>query len=393
VAEENKMQIQSFKDLPLNTEVQRSIEELGYETLFPIQAQAIIPLLEGKDVIGQAQTGTGKTAAFGLPMVQCLNREVRGVQGLVLVPTRELAVQVADNLTKFGKHSKVKVLAVYGGESINKQIHSLANGVQIVVGTPGRLIDLMERRVLNLGTIRIVVLDEADRMLDMGFIEDIEYILSKTPRERQTSLFSATMADSVMRLSNKYMKNPQKILVSKDEIALTQMKQYFTVVNQGGKLGALCEILADDRVDKAIIFCRTRHETSRLADQLYKKGFRTQVLHAGFTQAQRDRAINDFRHGKHTLLVATDVAARGLDIEGITHIINYDVPNDPPVYFHRIGRTARKGEEGTAITLVSYGEMSNFNDIKALTKTKIEQLKAGAEDNTKENDSPIQSFY
>jgi ATP-dependent RNA helicase DeaD len=251
----------------------------------------------------------------------------------------------------------------------------------------------MERRVLNLGTIRIVVLDEADRMLDMGFIEDIEYILSKTPRERQTSLFSATMADSVMRLSNKYMKNPQKILVSKDEIALTQMKQYYTVVNQGGKLGALCEILADDRVDKAIIFCRTRHETSRLADQLYKKGFRTQVLHAGFTQAQRDRAINDFRHGKHTLLVATDVAARGLDIEGITHIINYDVPNDPPVYFHRIGRTARKGEEGTAITLVSYGEMSNFNDIKALTKTKIEQLKAGADDNTKENDSPIQSFY
>ena len=387
------MQIQSFKDLPLNTEVQRSIEELGYETLFPIQAQAIIPLLEGKDVIGQAQTGTGKTAAFGLPMVQCLNREVRGVQGLVLFPTRELAVQVADNLTKFGKHSKVKVLAVYGGESINKQIHSLANGVQIVVGTPGRLIDLMERRVLNLGTIRIVVLDEADRMLDMGFIEDIEYILSKTPRERQTSLFSATMADSVMRLSNKYMKNPQKILVSKDEIALTQMKQYYTVVNQGSKLGALCEILADDRVDKAIIFCRTRHETSRLADQLYKKGFRTQVLHAGFTQAQRDRAINDFRHGKHTLLVATDVAARGLDIEGITHIINYDVPNDPPVYFHRIGRTARKGEEGTAITLVSYGEMSNFNDIKALTKTKIEQLKAGADDNTKENDSPIQSFY
>ncbi|MCW3995930.1 MAG: DEAD/DEAH box helicase [Candidatus Bathyarchaeota archaeon] len=384
------MQIQTFKDLPLNSEVQRSIEDLGFENLFPIQAQAIIPLLEGKDVIGQAQTGTGKTAAFGVPMIQRLNRDIRGIQGLILVPTRELAVQVADNMAKFGKYARMKVLAVYGGESINKQIHSLASGVHIIVGTPGRLIDLMERRVLNLGSVRIVVLDEADRMLDMGFIEDIEYILSKVPRDRQTSLFSATIDESVMRLSNKYMKNPQKILVSKDEIALTQMKQYYTVVNQSGKLNALCEILHNDGIDKAIIFCRTRHDTSRLADQLYKKGFRTQVLHAGFTQAQRDRAICDFKQGRRNLLVATDVAARGLDIEGITHIINYDVPMDPPVYFHRIGRTARKGEEGTAITLVSYGEMSDFNNIKALTKTKIEQLKcSGAE----EEDSPIQSFY
>lgn len=392
MAEENKqMQTQSFKDLPLSREIQRSIEELGFESLFPIQAQAIIPLLEGKDVIGQAQTGTGKTAAFGLPMVQCINREVRGVQGLILVPTRELAVQVAENMTKFGKYAKLKVLAVYGGESINKQIHSLASGVQIVVGTPGRLIDLVERRVLNLASVRIVVLDEADRMLDMGFTEDVEYILSKTPKDRQTSLFSATIDDSVMRVCNKYLKNPQKILVSKDEIALTQMKQYYAVVNQGGKLNALCDFLQDDQVDKAIIFCRTRHETSRLGDQLYKRGFRTQVLHAGFTQAQRDRSINDFRRGTRNLLVATDVAARGLDIEGITHIINYDVPNDPPVYFHRIGRTARKGEEGTAITLVSYGEMSNFNNIKCLTKTKIEEIKKAA--NARQEDSPIQSFY
>ncbi len=389
--ETNKMQIQSFKDLPLSMEVQRSIEDLGFESLFPIQAQAIIPLLEGKDVIGQAQTGTGKTAAFGLPMVHRLNRDIRGVQGLILVPTRELAVQVAEHMTKFGKYAKLKVLAVYGGESINKQIHSLASGVQIVVGTPGRLIDLMERRVLDLSSVRVVVLDEADRMLDMGFTEDVEYILSKTPRDRQTSLFSATIDDSVMRVCNKYLRNPQKILVSKDEIALTQMKQYYTVVNQGGKLNALCDFLQDDRVDKAIVFCRTRHETSRLADQLYKRGFRTQVLHAGFTQAQRDRSINDFRQGKRTLLVATDVAARGLDIQGITHIINYDVPNDPPVYFHRIGRTARKGEEGTAITLVSYGEMSNFNNIKCLTKTKIEEIKKSAD--AREEDSPIQSFY
>jgi len=383
------MQVQSFKDLPLSPEVLKSINELGFDALFPIQAQAIMPLLEGKDVIGQAQTGTGKTAAFGVPMVQKLNREVRGVQGLVLTPTRELANQDAENIAKFGKFAKVKVLAVYGGESINKQVHALANGVQIVVGTPGRLIDLVERRVLNLASIRFVVLDEADRMLDMGFIEDIEFILSKTPKDRQTALFSATMDENVMRISNKYMKKPEKILVSKDEIALTQMKQYYVVVNQGGKLNALCDLLQDDRVEKAIIFCRTRHETSRLADQLYKHGFHTHVLHAGFTQAQRDRSIMEFRHGRRNLLVATDVAARGLDIEGITHIINYDVPNDPPVYFHRIGRTGRKGEDGTAITLVSYGEMSNFNDIKHLTKTKIEEIKG----QIAKEDSPIQGFF
>ena len=213
-------------------------------------------MLEGKDVIGQAQTGTGKTAAFGVPMVQRLNREIRGVQGLILVPTRELAVQVAEQMALFAKYAKLKVLAVYGGESINKQIHALASGVHIVVGTPGRLIDLMERRVLNLSSVRIVVLDEADRMLDMGFTEDVEYILSKTPRDRQTSLFSATIEHNVMRVCNNYMKNPEKILVSKDEIALTQMKQFHALVNQNGKFGALCDILHDDRVDKAIIFCR-----------------------------------------------------------------------------------------------------------------------------------------
>jgi ATP-dependent RNA helicase DeaD len=383
------MQIQSFKDLPLTSEVLRSIEDLGFESLFPIQAQAIIPLLEGKDVIGQAQTGTGKTAAFGIPMVQRLNREIRGVQGLILVPTRELAVQVAEQMALFAKYARLKVLAVYGGESINKQIHALSSGVHIVVGTPGRLIDLMERRVLNLGSVKIVVLDEADRMLDMGFIEDIEFILSKTPYDRQTSLFSATIDQSVMKVCNKYMKNPQKILVSKDEIALTQMKQFYTVINQAGKFNALCDIIRNERVNKAIIFCRTRRETSRLSEQLYRKGFRVQALHAGFTQAQRDRAINDFRSDRLSLLVATDVAARGLDIEGITHIINYDVPMEALIYFHRIGRTARKGEEGTAITLVSYGEMSDFNNIKALTKTKIQEIKSA----TADDDSPIKSFY
>ncbi len=383
------MQVQKFQDLPLSGEVLRSIEELGFKELFPIQAQAIVPLLDGKDVIGQAQTGTGKTAAFGLPMVERVSRDIRGVQGLILAPTRELAVQVADNIAKFAKYRKLKVLAVYGGESINKQIHALTNGVHIVVGTPGRLIDLMERRVLNLSAVKFVVLDEADRMLDMGFIEDIQFILSKVPKDRQTSLFSATIDRNVMNICYKYMKNPEKILVSKDEIAVTQMNQFYIAVNQSGKFDALCDILQDRSVGKAIVFCRTRHEASKLSDRLYRKRFRSQALHAGFTQAQRDRAINDFRAGRINLLIATDVAARGLDIEGITHIINYDVPMDPANYFHRIGRTARKGTEGTAITLVSFSEMTYFKDIRALTKTKIQEIKAT---NQEENDSPIQGF-
>ena len=383
------METQSFRDLPLSVEVLKGIEELGYEELFPIQAQAIKPLLDGKDVIGQAQTGTGKTAAFGVPMVERLDPEVKRVQGLVLVPTRELAVQVAENIRLFAKYAKIRVLPVYGGASIERQIRELLSGVQIVVGTPGRMIDLLERHVLNLASVKFVVLDEADRMLDMGFIEDINYILSKAPTNRQTSLFSATIDETVLRVCNRYMRNPSKILVSKDEIALTQMKQYFTVVNQTAKFEALCKILREDHVDKAIIFCRTRRDTSRLTDQLRRKGFRAEALHAGFTQSQRDRAISDFRSNRLNLLVATDVAARGLDIQGITHIINYDVPMDPPVYFHRIGRTARMGGEGTAITLVSYGEMSNFNNIKALTKTSIEEVDSVSCD----HNSPIQSFF
>ncbi len=381
------MEIEAFEDLPLSWEVLRGIEEIGFESLFPIQAQAIIPLLEGKDVIGQAQTGTGKTAAFGVPMVERLNPENRKVQGLVLVPTRELAVQVAENMRLFAKYAKLKVLPVYGGEPIQRQIRALANGVHIVVGTPGRLIDLLKRGILKLYSVKIVVLDEADRMLDMGFIEDIEYILARTPKNRQTSLFSATIDETVMKVCNSYMKSPEKILVSKDEIALTQMKQYYLIVNPHGKFETLCNILKEKQVGKAIIFCKTRRGTSALTGKLRRKGYNAEALHAGFTQPQRDRVTNAFRDGKLKLLIATDVAARGLDIQGITHIINYDVPLEAPVYFHRIGRTARMGQEGTAITLVSHGELTYFNNIKALTKTTIDEIASP------QQDSPIISFY
>jgi len=368
------MEMQCFRDLPLSEEVMEGIEELGFSSLFPIQAQAIIPLLEGKDVIGQAQTGTGKTAAFGIPMVERLNPESDSVQGLVLEPTRELAIQVADHMKQFSRYSTLKVLPVYGGEPIRRQISALERGIHIVVGTPGRIIDHVKRRTLNLASATIVVLDEADRMLDMGFIEDIEYILSKVPADRQTSLFSATIDQSVMNICHRYMTNPEKILVSKDEIALTQISQYYMVVNPRSKFDVLCNILDENHIDRAIIFCRTRKGTSMLANRLKTQGYDARPLHAGFTQPQRDSVSSAFREGRLKLLIATDVAARGLDIQGITHIINFDIPLDALVYFHRIGRTARMGQEGTAITLVGYGEISELNQIKALTKTTIEEI-------------------
>ncbi len=368
------MEIQYFSDLPLNAEVLKSIEELGFSDLFPIQAQAIKPLLEGRDVIGQAQTGTGKTAAFGVPMIERIDSASRNIQGLILVPTRELAVQVAEHMSRLGKYSKLRVLPVYGGEPIERQIRALRSGVQIVVGTPGRIIDLLDRRIMNLSSVKVLVLDEADRMLDMGFIDDVEYILAKVPPNRQTSLFSATIDESVMRLCNKYMHSPEKILVSKDEIALTQMNQYYMVVSPYSKLEHLCGILEENNIGRAIIFCKTRNDTSILADKLKERGYDAKPLHAGFTQAQRDFVTESFRDGRLKLLVATDVAARGLDIQGVTHVINYDVPLDALVYFHRIGRTGRMGGEGTSITLVGYGELADFNNIKSLTKTTIEEI-------------------
>jgi ATP-dependent RNA helicase DeaD len=373
------MQIECFKDLPLSPEVMKGIEELGFDNLFPIQAQAIIPLLNGKDVIGQAQTGTGKTAAFGVPMVETLNPQLKSVQGLVLEPTRELAIQVAEHISRIGKYASFNVLPIYGGASIRSQISALQRGVQIVVGTPGRIIDHMKRRTLDLQSVKIVVLDEADRMLDMGFIDDIEYILARVPRSRQTNLFSATIDQSVMNVCHRYMQDPEKILVSKDEIALTQIDQYYTVVNPANKFEILLDILGENHIEQAIIFCRTRKYVDILASRLRAEGHDARPLHAGFTQQQRELVMDSFRKGKLKLLVATDVAARGLDIHGITHIINYDVPLDSLVYFHRIGRTARMGLEGTAISLVGYGELTQFNDIRALTKTDIKELELQAQ--------------
>jgi ATP-dependent RNA helicase DeaD len=368
------MQIQNFTDFPLNHDILQGIRELGFDTPFPIQAHAILPLLEGKDVIGQARTGTGKTAAFGIPMLQRLNPKRRVVQGLILEPTRELAIQTADHLKHLGKHTSLKITSIYGGVSIQRQIDVLRRGVHIVVGTPGRLIDHLKRRTLHLSSVRIVVLDEADRMLDMGFIDDIDYILTKIPRERQISLFSATIDLPVLAICDKYLRNPQKILLSKDEIALAHLHQYYTIVTPTTKFNILCKILGDHHIQRAILFCRTRKRTDSLARKLKAGGYNAASLHGGFTQRQRESVLRAFRKGGVSLLVATDVAARGLDIRGITHIINYDVPLDSLVYFHRIGRTARMEGEGTAITLVTSGEMLELNRIKALTNTPIEEI-------------------
>jgi len=366
--------VQRFEDLPLSPEILRGIKELEYQELFPIQAQAIIPLLQGRDVIGQAQTGTGKTAAFGIPMLERLRRDDKHVQGLVLVPTRELALQVANHINHFGKYTPLSVIAIYGGVSIQKQIFALQRGVQVVVGTPGRVIDHLKRGTLRLNTVKVVVLDEADRMLDMGFRDDIDYVLARVPPRRQISLFSATIDSSVMEISHRYMDKPEKILVSKDEIALPQITQLYTVVNPRDKFDVLCRLIGKENIKRAIVFCRTRVGAARLADKLRYFGYDAEAIHADLNQAQREAIINAFRSRRIRLLVATDVAARGLDIEGITHILNYDVPFDALMYFHRIGRTARVGKEGTAITLVAYGELSELERIKALTKTRIEKM-------------------
>jgi len=366
--------LQRFEDLPLSPEILRGIRDLKFEELFPIQAQAIIPLLEGKDVIGQAQTGTGKTAAFGIPLLERLRRNDKQVQGLVLVPTRELALQVADHLNNFGKYTPLRAIPIYGGESIQKQIFALQRGVQVVVGTPGRVIDHLQRGTLRLNTVKIVVLDEADRMLDMGFRDDIDYILAKVPTNRQISLWSATIDSSVMGISQRYMDKPEKILVSKDEIALPQITQLYVVVNQLDKFNVLCRLLDKENIKRAIVFCRTRLGTAKLGAKLHHYGYNAEALHSDLSQARREVIVDAFRNHRIRLLVATDVAARGLDIEGITHILNYDIPLDALMYFHRIGRTARMGKEGTSITMVAYGELSKLETIQALTKTRIERM-------------------
>jgi ATP-dependent RNA helicase DeaD len=368
------MQIKSFDQLHLSPEIMQAIADMGWETPTPIQAEAMAPLLDGRDVLGQAQTGTGKTAAFGIPMIERINIKLKTVQGLVLAPTRELAVQIADHLNALAAHRGIKATAIYGGEPIQRQTRALKQGTTIVVGTPGRILDHLSQGTLNLRNVTVAVLDEADRMLDMGFIPDIKRILSNTPKEKQLSLFSATLDNNVLQLSKEFMHHPLKIMVSKDEIAVIQIAQRFVEVEPRDKFQALTAILDTQHVERAIIFARTQRGAQRLAKMLYDRGYDARPLHGGLTQPQRDSVTEQFRAGKLRILVATDVAARGLDISNITHIINHNIPEDPANYFHRIGRTARMEKEGTSISLTAPDELKDLKRIMAMTKTRITPL-------------------
>jgi ATP-dependent RNA helicase DeaD len=365
----------SFEDLGLSEPTLRAIGELGYEEPTPIQARTISRMLEGADIIAQAQTGTGKTAAFALPIIEQLEAGHHTAQALILTPTRELAVQVAEAFHSYGKHHDIAVLPVYGGQPIERQLRALSRGVHVVVGTPGRLLDHIQRGTLKLDQVRTVVLDEADEMLDMGFIEDIEAILKETPEKRQTALFSATMPGPIADLAKRYMRDPQRITVKSEHMTVPQIRQIYYEVGGRDKFEVLARVLDFEMPSSAIIFCRTKSEVDSLGERLVARAFPAETLHGDLSQIQRDRVMNRFRTGQVELLVATDVAARGLDIEHVSHVINYDIPLDPEIYVHRIGRTARAGRTGCAITLVTPRERRLLRAIERLTSATIQRMR------------------
>ncbi|NOT04717.1 MAG: DEAD/DEAH box helicase [Anaerolineales bacterium] len=356
-----------FTSLNLRPELEQAIVELGYITPTGIQEGMIPLMLTGVDVIGQAQTGTGKTAAFALPILHNYIHQ-RLPQALVLAPTRELAVQVAAAMEQYGKHLKARVLAVYGGQPYGPQVNQLKRGVDIVVGTPGRIIDLLARKVLDLSMIKTVVLDEADEMLNMGFIEPVEEILSATPSVRQTALFSATMPVRIRSLADRFMRDPQSVTIKKATMTLSGTEQRYYLVHEGDKLAALTNLFEIEPITSALIFVRTRIETGQLAGQLSARGFPAEALNGDLEQNAREQILGRFRSGQIKVLVATDVAARGLDIDNISHVFNYQLPDDAEVYVHRIGRTGRAGKTGIAISLFSPREKRRLREIEHMTK-------------------------
>ncbi len=360
-----------FNMFGLHPQVLQAVTDLGYEVPTPIQERAIPVLLAGRDVLGQAQTGTGKTAAFALPLLHNLDTGARGVQGLVVTPTRELALQVSKAMYEYGRLRGARVLAVYGGQSYDRQISRLERGVDIVVGTPGRMLDLIERGVLNLSSVRYLVLDEADEMLSMGFVEDIEAILRETPPERQTALFSATLPEPIRQLAERYMRSPEAIAVNPERITVAETEQRHYLVYEEDKLAALMRLLELETISGALIFTRTKLKAAEVADALVARGVQAEALHGDLTQTARETVLNRFRQGRLTFLVATDVAARGLDIEGISHVINFDLPLDAEAYVHRIGRTGRAGRAGIAISLLTPREKQGLRRIEAYTLQSI----------------------
>jgi ATP-dependent RNA helicase DeaD len=363
--------VSAFRDLGLSPEIQLALDELGYVEPTPIQEQAIPELLAGHDVIGQAQTGTGKTAAFGLPMLQYLDPDSDETQAIVLTPTRELCIQVTQALRAYAEHLPVEIVAVFGGAPIRSQQAQLRAGAQVVVATVGRMMDLMSRRSLVLTAARYVVLDEADEMLDLGFIEDVEKILRRCPSGRQTSLFSATMPPPIKRLAESYMYDPVTLRITPRKLTVDAIEQAYLEVSGRDKAASLVELLRTEEPEQAIVFCRTKIGTARLERTLKDKGLDVKALHGDMTQGQRDGVMISFKEHRVPLLVATDIASRGLDIEHVTHVINYDVPGTTEAYVHRIGRTGRVGRTGRAITLVTPSQRKEIPRIEREARVTI----------------------
>lgn len=358
-----------FGGIALSHKVMAAIQAMGFEEPSPIQARTIPPIMEGNDVIGQAQTGTGKTAAFGIPITEKV-QDLRHVQALIMTPTRELALQVSEEIAKIGQFKRLKTLPVYGGQSIDRQIRALRFGVQIVIGTPGRLLDHIRRGTIKLDMVKILVLDEADEMLDMGFVDDIESIMENIPREgRQTLLFSATMPQQIRSLADRYMNKPVFVTVSKEQLTVPQIDQFYYETRE--KLDGLCRILDAGDMESTIIFCRTKKGADELTASLVARGYMAEALHGDLSQVQRDRVMKKFRESKLEILVATDVAARGLDIDHVTHVVNYDIPQDPESYVHRIGRTGRAGRKGTAITFIHPREFRQLKQVEREIRQRI----------------------
>lgn len=362
----------TFEEMCLDTRIMRAIAEMGFEQPSPIQAQSIPIAVEGKDMIGQARTGTGKTASFGIPMLQRINPKDKNLQAIVLCPTRELAIQSANEIRKLAKFLHgIKVLPIYGGQEISKQIRSLKGGVQIVIGTPGRVMDHLRRHTLKPQMVDIVVLDEADEMLNMGFREDIETILGQLPEERQTMLFSATMPKPILEIAKRYLHEPEIVKVIQKELTVPKIEQYYYEVNPRKKNEVLSRLLDMYDPSLSLVFCNTKRKVDELVADLKGRGYFAEGLHGDMKQSQRDRVMNGFRNGRTDILVATDVAARGIDVDDVEAVFNYDVPQDDEYYVHRIGRTGRAGREGRAFTLVVGKEIYKLKDIQRYCKTKI----------------------
>ncbi len=359
----------------MSAELLAEIDKAGFVEASPIQEQTIPLAMAGKDVIGQAQTGTGKTAAFGFPTLEKIDTEDPTVQALIIAPTRELAVQSQEELFRFGRSKGVKVRSVYGGSSIEKQIKALKSGAHIVVGTPGRLLDLIKRKALKLNHVETLILDEADEMLNMGFLEDIEAIISRVPEDRQTLLFSATMPDAIKRIGVKFMKEPEHVKIAAKELTTELVDQYYIRVKENEKFDTMTRLMDVEQPELSIVFGRTKRRVDELTRGLKIRGFRAEGIHGDLDQGKRLRVLRDFKNGNLDVLVATDVAARGLDISGVTHVYNYDIPQDPESYVHRIGRTGRAGKSGQSITFVAPNEMGYLQIIENLTKKRMKGMK------------------